>query len=154
VQNAPVWKTSYRLVLDDEKQPFLQGWAIVENTTEQDWTDVNLTLVSGRPISFAMDLYRPLYVDRPVVVPEVFASLRPQVYDQDLDKKEADFAAARPRSSLTRGPRDNLALGRGAGGGFGGGGGGFGYPKSAELAESSAPISNSGREINGFSIGP
>ena len=48
VQESPVWKTSYRLVLDDEKPPFLQGWAIVENTTAQDWNDVNLTLVSGR----------------------------------------------------------------------------------------------------------
>ena len=57
IQEAPIWKTSYRLVLKDEDPPFLQGWAIVENTTEQDWNDVALTLVSGRPISFMMDLY-------------------------------------------------------------------------------------------------
>ncbi|MBL8881280.1 MAG: DUF4139 domain-containing protein, partial [Phycisphaerales bacterium] len=66
IQEAPVWKTSYRLVLDDEKQPLLQGWAIVENTTEEDWRDVQLTLVSGRPISFVMNLYDPLYVPRPM----------------------------------------------------------------------------------------
>ena len=57
VEEAPVWKTSYRLVLADEKPAFLQGWAIVENPTEEDWKDVRLTLVSGRPISFVMDLY-------------------------------------------------------------------------------------------------
>ena len=50
VQESPVWKTTYRLVLDDEKPPFLQGWAIVENTTAQDWSEVDLTLISGRPI--------------------------------------------------------------------------------------------------------
>ena len=67
IQEAPIWKTSYRLVLSDDAPPFLQGWAIVENTTESDWNDVSLTLVSGRPISFVMDLYQPLYVDRPEV---------------------------------------------------------------------------------------
>lgn len=34
---TPVWKTIYRLVLDEDKAPYLQGWAIVENQTPQDW---------------------------------------------------------------------------------------------------------------------
>ena len=34
---TPVWKTTYRLVLDEDKAPYLQGWAIVENQTSQDW---------------------------------------------------------------------------------------------------------------------
>jgi hypothetical protein len=92
VQEAPIWKTSYRLVLDDEGKPLLQGWALVENTTEEDWKDVSLTLVSGRPISFVMNLYQPLYVPRPVVEPELFASLRPQTYGQDMDRASAEFA--------------------------------------------------------------
>ena len=91
IKEMPVWKTSYRLVLDDEDPPFLQGWAIVENTTDSDWENVELTLVSGRPISFRMDLYQPLYAQRPMVVPELFASLRPQVYGQDLARSEAEF---------------------------------------------------------------
>ena len=91
IQETPVWKTSYRLVLADDQQPFLQGWAIVENTTEEDWSGVNLTLVSGRPISFVMDLYEPLYVPRPEVQLELYSSLRPQVYDQGLADREAEF---------------------------------------------------------------
>ncbi|HKS07699.1 MAG TPA: carboxypeptidase regulatory-like domain-containing protein [Gemmatimonadaceae bacterium] len=79
VVETPVWKTSYRLLLDD-KTPKLQGWAIVENQTESDWNDVSLSLVSGRPISFMMDLYSPLYSQRPFVVQELFAGLRPQMY--------------------------------------------------------------------------
>lgn len=95
IQETPVWKTSYRLVLGDEGGPLLQGWAIVENTTEEDWNKVNLTLVSGRPISFVMDLYQPLYVQRPVVEPELYASLRPQTYNQDLEQAEAEFREKR-----------------------------------------------------------
>lgn len=81
VVENPIWKTSYRLVLDKDGKPFLQGWAIVENPTDEDWSDVRMALVSGRPISFKMDLYSPLYLNRPLVEPELFASLRPPTYD-------------------------------------------------------------------------
>lgn len=94
IQESPVWKTSYRLVLDEEKDPLLQGWAIVENTTEEDWKEVDLTLVSGRPISFVMNLYQPLYISRPLVEPELFASLRPQTYGQDMAGADREFAEA------------------------------------------------------------
>lgn len=109
VQNAPIWKTSYRLVLGDEA-PLLQGWAIVENTTEEDWKDVNLSMVSGRPISFVMDLYQPLYVGRPTVEPELFASLRPQTYGQDMNARNAEFA--RKADALKEQEIDGLAMGR------------------------------------------
>ena len=102
IQESPIWKTSYRLVLKEGETPRLQGWAIVENTTEEDWNNVQLALVSGRPISFVMDLYEPLYLRRPVVEPELFASLRPQKYDQDIDRKEREFADAGRRSKLGR----------------------------------------------------
>jgi hypothetical protein len=121
VQESPIWKTSYRLVLDDKKAPFLQGWAIVENTTEQDWKDVDLTLISGRPISFVMDLYQPLFVARPVVVPELFASLKPQTYEQDMAARDAEFRRQADKSEglASRGrfaARAPMAAPRAAGG--------------------------------------
>ena len=82
---APVWKTSYRLVLSENQPPLLQGWAIVENTSDDDWHDIELSLVSGRPVSFVMDMYSPLYIQRPEVVPELYTSLRPPEYEQSLD---------------------------------------------------------------------
>ncbi len=63
----------------------------MENTSEEDWSGVNLTLVSGRPISFTMDLYQPLYVPRPEEQLELYASLRPQTYGQDLARENAEF---------------------------------------------------------------
>jgi hypothetical protein len=84
VVEAPLWKSNYRLVIDKEDKMTLQGWAIVENTTDEDWKDVRMALVSSRPISFQMDLYPPLFVPRPVVEPEKFASLRPPMYEGPL----------------------------------------------------------------------
>lgn len=80
VVESPMWKTTYRLVLSPDGKATLQGWALVENTTDDDWNNVRMSLVSGRPISFQMDLYQPLYVPRPMVEPERFASLRPPTY--------------------------------------------------------------------------
>ncbi|MGB3543057.1 hypothetical protein, partial [Rubrivirga sp.] len=83
VTESSVWKTSYRLVLPGrgETEAALQGWALVENPTEADWTDVDLTLVSGRPVSFVTDLYTPRFVQRPVVVLEDDAVVRPERYE-------------------------------------------------------------------------
>ncbi|HVX13008.1 MAG TPA: hypothetical protein VHC22_17625 [Pirellulales bacterium] len=136
IQEAPIWKTSYRLVLSDNDPPFLQGWAIVENTTEEDWDGVSLTLVSGRPISFVMNLYQPLYVPRPLVEPELFASLRPQVYGQDLDRKQDEFAAKakgeqlRRRAGITGALADAASAPPAPAGA--GGMGGFGAKRAAE----------------------
>lgn len=69
VHELPVWKTSYRMVLPEEgkDRSLLQAWAIVDNPTDEDWKDVRLSLVSGRPVSFQMDLSQPLYLPRPTV---------------------------------------------------------------------------------------
>src|SRR5262249_11361421 len=85
VVENPIWKTSYRLSLDRNGKPSLQGWGIVENSTDEDWNDVRLALVSGRPLSFQMDLYQPLYVPRPRVEVELFTSLRPRTHDGPMD---------------------------------------------------------------------
>jgi hypothetical protein len=133
IKETPVWKTSYRLVLDDEGKPFLQGWAIVENTTDSDWENVQLTLVSGRPISFRMDLYQPLYAERPMVVPELFASLRPQVYGQDLAERE-ELALEDKAGETMAGRRMRGDMGGGMAGMGGFGGARFGAPAEAASA--------------------
>jgi len=89
MHEMPVWKMTYRLLLADNGEHLMQGWAVVENTSEQDWNDVHLSLVSGQPISFEMPLYEPLYVDRPTVQLDLYAGLRPQKYEQELAAMEA-----------------------------------------------------------------
>jgi hypothetical protein len=64
---SPVWKSSYRLIFNDKTEPTLEGWAIIDNTTGEDWTNVLLAVVSGRPVSFISRLYEPKYVARQTV---------------------------------------------------------------------------------------
>lgn len=78
---APIWKTTYRVVLDADGKPFFQGWAIVDNVSEEDWSNVQLSLVSGTPVSFIQPMQQPLYRHRPVMeIPEDL-SLDPQRID-------------------------------------------------------------------------
>jgi hypothetical protein len=73
----PLWKMTYRLVLPEQGKPLLQGWAIVENTTDEDWRNVQVSLVAGRPISFVQNLYEPFYIKRPSVRPAIEEWLMP-----------------------------------------------------------------------------
>src|SRR5262245_15574376 len=79
VVEAPIWKTTYRVVLDGESKPFLQGWALVDNVQDEDWNDVTLSLVSGAPVSFIQDLQQPRYKQRPVVGTPEDISVAPQI---------------------------------------------------------------------------
>jgi hypothetical protein len=95
---AAVWKSSYRLIFGGAGQPVLEGWAIVDNTTSEDWTKVQLSLVSGRPISFVSQLYAPKYVDRPGAELADDRAARPVVHSGTLDAKDAAVLALRAQS--------------------------------------------------------
>ena len=99
VVESPVWKTTYRLILPEEGDAdgTLQGWAVVENPTESDWDDVRLDLVSGRPISFEMDLYTPRYLARPrVALPDEAAFVQPRAYAEGASTRSRRDALPQP----------------------------------------------------------
>jgi hypothetical protein len=81
---APVWKVSYRLDLSAAK-PRFQGWAIVDNPTGQDWKDVSLSLIAGKPVSFIQDLYEPLYLERPTIPLAIAGIAQARSFDSDLE---------------------------------------------------------------------
>jgi len=88
VIETPVWKTSYRvLVYEGETQ--IQGWALVDNTQDEDWSSVQLTLVAGLPISFVHDLYSPRYQKRPEVRVVTEAAYAPPVLEQGMAEEAA-----------------------------------------------------------------
>jgi hypothetical protein len=99
VIEAPVWKATYRVLLGEDGQPpRIQGWAVVDNTQDEDWLDVELTLVAGLPVSFQHDLYTPRYIRRPVLqVSETTGILPPLLesgIEQTLDEDRYEAAAS------------------------------------------------------------
>jgi Domain of unknown function (DUF4139) len=96
IVEVPVWKASYRLTLPGDataRRAALQGWATVENLSGQDWKEVDLTLVSGRPVAFHQALYDAYYVKRPEVPVEVAGRLMPGI---DRGGVEADQRKSLP----------------------------------------------------------
>ncbi len=78
---VPLWKATYRMTLDQEGgkgKGRLHGWAVLENTTGRDWTDVELSLVSGNQVTFRQALYTSYYVNRPNVPVEVLGRILPR----------------------------------------------------------------------------
>ncbi|MBK6724378.1 MAG: hypothetical protein IPO41_04935 [Acidobacteria bacterium] len=106
---APIWKTTYRVVLDPEGKPFFQGWAIVDNVSDDDWQNVQMSLVSGSPVSFIQNLQKPLYRYRPIIPIPDDLNLDPQIYDAE--------------SGSGSGYGDGVASGSGSGSGRGTGDG-------------------------------
>jgi predicted component of type VI protein secretion system len=86
VSEVPIWKTTYRIVLPTKAgdEPLLQGWAIVDNTTGEDWNNVELSLVAGAPQSFIQQLSQPYYARRPVVPLPQSVELTPQTHESAM----------------------------------------------------------------------
>jgi hypothetical protein len=85
---APVWKATYRILLPEEgatQPPYVQGWAVVDNTQDEDWDQVTLSLIAGLPVSFTHDLYTPRYIRRPVVEVKETTGVLPPVVEEGVD---------------------------------------------------------------------
>ena len=87
---SPVWRVSYRLVADEVHaleggKGLLQGWALFDNTLDEDLENVELTFVAGMPVSFIYDLYTPFTPTRPVVREEAREVAAPVEFAGALD---------------------------------------------------------------------
>jgi hypothetical protein len=123
----PIWKSSYRLIFNDKTEPMLEGWAIIDNTTGEDWTNVRLSVVSGRPVSFISSLYEPKYVVRQTVDLQDERAAGPVVYeggigaDQTMKAMNAPAQAAPAPPPMLRGQNGRMQVDSLLGGGVGGG---------------------------------
>jgi hypothetical protein len=84
---VPVWKANYRLDLSGA-EPFLQGWAIIDNASDTDWSEVELSLVVGRPVSFRQPYYAPYYTSRPELPLAIAGFAQAETYDSDYDDED------------------------------------------------------------------
>src|ERR1051326_5494354 len=111
----PVWKSSYRLVFGEQGQPTLEGWAIIDNTTADDWSNVRLAVVSGRPVSFISKLYEPKYVQRQTVDLAEAQPVGPVVYSGAMDQLSSAKPPA-PAAAMAAPMMRNQVMRPGAGG--------------------------------------
>src|SRR5690348_6016634 len=128
VSETPIWKTSYRNVLPIKsgEEPLLQGWAIVDNTTGEDWDNVELSLVAGAPQSFIQQLSQPYYARRPEVPLPQAVELTPQTHESAMNEASAMGVAAQrvggpPMAGLNPSFADKLLTRNGAVAGITGG---------------------------------
>ncbi len=129
VRQAPLWRTVYK-VSAQKDGVMLETWALVHNDTDEDWHEVEMTLVSGLPRSYVVSLASPRYQEREALYLENEGGLMPQL------------GAATPDSLLY----DWEVLGQGAFGlsGSGSGGGGYGIGSSAAMGMGRGSITGAG----------
>jgi hypothetical protein len=121
ISEVPVWKTTYRIVLPSATnsavaKPFLQGWAVVDNTVGEDWNDIELSLAAGAPQSFIQHISQPYYIERPEVPLPEGVLLTPQTHGETLNGK---MPTVTPRASPGQLGGALGGVGQGSGGGVG-----------------------------------
>jgi hypothetical protein len=116
---SPIWRPSYRVVLDGENKALLQAWAVVQNTSGEDWNDINLSLTTGAPISFRSDLGTPITPARPLVTDhgEVVSAVpvgETAVAQEEAAPAAPPMPAMAPAPSMEMEAAEGMASGGGA----------------------------------------
>ena len=70
VTESPAWKPSYRVVVGDKGKVLVEGWAIVDNTSGEDWNGVRIGVGSSSALSFKYDLWSVRQVHRETLASE------------------------------------------------------------------------------------
>jgi hypothetical protein len=109
---AAVWKSSYRLMFGAAGEPTLEGWAIIDNTSGDDWNNVRLAVVSGKPVSFISRLYEPRYVQRPFAELAENQAAAPVVYQGAIGGMAVDKVAPAAPAARAQAARELPMNGR------------------------------------------
>lgn len=166
VTEAPSWKPSYRVVVQPNGKVDLQGWAVVDNTSGEDWRDVRLGVGSSSALSFRYDLGSIRFVQRETLSPtDLFAYAPPtggatydgraggqgqrvvgtfRQEDVRLAQKDGPDGSARMKKPAEAPPAVTGGAGGGYGGNYGSGHGRLGGTASParEPATATAPVAN------------
>jgi hypothetical protein len=163
LSEVPVWKSTYRILFTDGlefreaipprkiESATLQGFSVVDNTTGEDWKNVQLSLIAGSPQSFLQPLAQPIYARRPEVPIAQDAQLTPQTHTSAVDvlKEEGSplVAGVAGMSGISMGSGSGAGVAAGVMGGTGaasagtvGGGARFVGGAPRVMLNSSAPM--------------
>jgi hypothetical protein len=169
LSEVPVWKSTYRILFTDNVNgrdagssnkvdtATLQGFSVVDNTTGEDWKNVQLSLIAGSPQSFLQPLAQPIYARRPEVPIAQNAQLTPQTHASAVEVLKDDgapqAAGVAGMSGIGMGVSSGMGsgvaggvmggIGTGAGGNTGGGPRRVGGGAPAVISESQRVMLNS-----------
>ena len=133
VIEAPLWKTSYRLTMDGVQaadEAAMQGWAILENLSGEDWQDIDLTVAVGQSGHLPPGALRLLF-RVPAGDPGRGAWPGPAAHRCRIDARagparpHGERGDRRPESISRSDPVRWRDVGQGTDGGHGAGGGGL-----------------------------
>lgn len=97
---APIWRVSYRLATI-ESDVLVMAWGIVHNPADEELSNIDLTLTTGQPVSFMIDLYNPKTVTRTVVEERSRAAAAPTEFERaSMAPPLPGAPAARPAPAM------------------------------------------------------
>lgn len=150
LSEVPVWKSTYRILFSDSLKgsgggssnkvdtATLQGFSVVDNTTGEDWKNVQLSLIAGSPQSFLQPLAQPIYARRAEVPIAQDAQLTPQTHASAVELADSNTAVAGVAGMTGVG----MSMGNGSGSGVAGG-------VMGGIGNSPPPVPQSQRSIGG-----
>jgi hypothetical protein len=143
VAETPIWRTTYRLVLE-KRTAMLQGWALLHNDTDEDWQGVKVELVNGRPDSFLFPVAAPRYARRTLVPPANELSTVPQLLDTTVDALWGDHVGGggTGEGTIGLGGMGTIGHGSGSGSGYGYGRGYGGIARGSDEASGLLAVGN------------
>jgi hypothetical protein len=105
VTESPAWKPSYRLVLSKKGKgkAKLQGWAIVDNVSGEDWKHVRVGVGSTSALSFRYDLHSVKNVHRETLSAGSLLAVAPPTggAPYDVTKQRGPVVAKLPQGSMS-----------------------------------------------------
>lgn len=77
VTESPAWKPSYRVVVGPDHKVTMEGWAIVDNTSGEDWNNVLVGVGSSSALAFRYDLWSVRQIERETLQAEERFAIAP-----------------------------------------------------------------------------
>jgi len=107
VTEAPAWKPSYRVVVGKNNKVMLEGWAIVDNTTTEDWKGVLVGVGASSALAFRYDLWSVRQIDRDLLAGEEKFAIAPPTGMSPYVESSAEELVALDASEVRTGASAN-----------------------------------------------
>ena len=100
---SPIWKTAYKVVIDEKNKARLQAWTVLENASGEDWKGVKLTLTSAEPVTLKQGLHQLYWRERQEVPVNTASNNIPDLDSGDLSNRQrlaSSTAAPAPAGAM------------------------------------------------------